>query len=175
MEDSTMTTSAKWTTVTFLAASALGAAAFAFGCTVTSGTVDDDGDAGGSSSGDPVSTPPATEDDGGTDAATATCEGNNQDLTKADFDPACQSCLEASCCTELKGCYNQTAEADGGIPVDDCNAYTQCILFCNNGDAGDPATCQSECDQATTQSIIDAYDAILSCGSANGCAEVCGI
>ena len=168
-----MKTSAKWTAVTFLAATALGAAAFAFsGCTVGSGTVNDDG-----STGTPPTTPPGTppgtppSGDGG-----ATCEGNTQDTTKADFGADCQACLDENCCTELKNCFNQTAGTlDGGVAAADCNDYAKCILFCNNEDAGDPATCEQDCDTATTSAISTSYNDILTCGKDKGCATRCGI
>lgn len=169
-----MKTSAKVTTLTFFGASALAAAAFAFGCTVTSGTVDDDGGTTSSSSGNPPPTPPST-DGGGGDSATATCEGNNQDKTQADFGAECQSCLEANCCSQLKNCFNQTPAADdAGTTPDDCNKYSKCVLFCENGDAGDVQQCEQECSAATTPAIENSYNDILVCGKAS-CSTQCGI
>src|SRR5689334_17176878 len=95
--------SIKWTTVSFLAASALGAGAFAFaGCTVTSGDPSDDGgvvkDGGG--------TDTTPSDSGGDDGGTVTCEGNTKQQKKLVSD-ACQNCLNTNCCSELKTCFNK--------------------------------------------------------------------
>jgi hypothetical protein len=155
--------SAKFTTVSFLAAAAIGAGALAFGgCTVTSGTVNDDGG--------PTVTP---ENDGGTgtDGSTAaTCEGNTQkaDLVSAD----CQACLDTKCCTELKGCFNAPVTSDGG-GTDDCNAFSTCISFCYQN--AQPGACLDECAAAAGDGIPDAYQGIIDCAKANGCETVCNL
>src|SRR4051812_18154228 len=100
-----MTLSAKWTAVSFFALTALAAGSFAFaGCTVTSGNPTDP--EGG------VGNPPNPDSGAGADTSTgdsavaATCEGNKQ--TSGDFVNAqCQAALNAECCAELKGCFNQ--------------------------------------------------------------------
>ena len=166
-----MKLSAKWSTISLFFATALGAAAVAFsGCTVTSGTVDDDGGTvrdGSTSNGDGGSEASA---EGGGDAAAPTCEGNTQQnqLVSAE----CQSCLEQNCCNELKGCFNEQVP-QGDV---DCQAYADCIANCLTGDAGDPQACFAECDAATDQKIISAYDAIITCAEGNAtCKTACGI
>ncbi len=158
--------SVKFTTVSFLAAAALGAGALAFGgCTVTSGTVDEDG-------GPPV-TP--TGGDSGSDAApAATCEGNKQqgDLVSA----ACQACLNAKCCTELKGCFNAniTANQQGGTQT--CQEYATCISTCiTKSTASDQALCYEDCQALAAQDIPSDYEAIITCAQQNGCETACNL
>lgn len=149
--------SAKVTTVSFVAAAALGAAALAFaGCTVTGGTVDNDGG-------------PAV-DTGSPDAPVATCEGNKQagSLVSA----ACQSCLNAKCCTELKGCFNATVIPDAG-GTEDCNEFSKCISFCY--EKAQPQACLEECAAAAGDGIPDRYQDFIDCAKAKGCETLCNL
>jgi hypothetical protein len=164
-----MTLSAKWSTVSLVAAMALGAGAFAFsGCTVTSGTIDDDG---GRVRPDSGQTDSGTATDSGTDDAVApVCEGNAQ-TTKLVSDE-CQACMDQNCCDELKGCFNQT-----DVEVS-CNDYADCLAPCFAPGVEDAAACIEErgCNDATDESIITAYEAMITCGGANDdCAAACGI
>ncbi len=165
-----MKLSATWSTVSVAAALSLVGAAIGFtGCTVTSGTIDDDGGTvkpndGGSRDG--TTTNPT---DSGTDVQVVSCEGNNQqeDLVSAE----CQTCLEGHCCTELKGCFNVSVDA-GDVT---CSDYADCIINCNSTDSGDVGACESECASAAGETIANAYQAILNCGAQNGCSTACGI
>jgi hypothetical protein len=164
-----MTLSPKWTAISFFTlTTALGVGAFAFaGCTVTSGPIDDDGG--------PFTNIPPDDDSGaiGIDSSTpvdagVVCEGNTQ--SSGDFiSPACQQALNNSCCTELKNCFNQVIDPDGGGgPTNDCNVYTECIDQANAiTDEQEHETALSECDLGSPQSIIDAYNAIVDCATAN--------
>lgn len=159
-----MKLSRKFTTVSFLAVAATFAGAFAFGgCTVTSGTVDNDG-------GPPV-TPSNGKDGGGDGSVAATCEGNKQ---KADLVSAeCQACLNAQCCTELKGCYNMAVTAADGGGSEDCNAFSECVSFCYQN--GQDATCLEECATAAGEGVPAAYQGVIDCAKAKGCGAVCYI
>lgn len=160
-----MKSSAK-TILSLAAAMALGAAAAVSGCTVTSTTSNDfDGgfqpkdDGGGNDDGG----------GGGDGGGSAVCEGNQQQ-TPID-PPACQECLNTSCCTELKGCYNQ--DPDGGTSCDD---YAACIDQCTQNNPNDQAAldaCYQLCDDATDPGIISAYEGIANCAATN-CASACG-
>jgi hypothetical protein len=101
-----MKTSAKITTVTFLAALALGAASLTGGCTVNStSSTDTDGgtsSSGGSSSGGSSGT---TTSDGGSDGG-ETCDTANQ-TTK--YPAACQACTENNCCDKISACFDQNS------------------------------------------------------------------
>lgn len=165
-----MKTSAKITTVTFLAAMALGAAALTGGCTVTSTTSNDtDGgtsssggsSSGGSSSGGSSGTP----SDSGTDSG-ATCDNPKQTYK---FPDACQTCLEKNCCSKLNDCFGQDVGDAGDV---DCNTYSSCISDCN-ADPNADQTCYDTCDAATNQALITSYDILTTCGETN-CATECG-
>ena len=168
-----MRLSVKWMTLPILAGAA-GALTFAFasGCTVTSGTVDNT--EGGTTS--PPETPPGTPppppagDDGGD--AGATCEPNAENAqNRADIGADCQSCLDTSCCSQLKGCFNLApGDTDAGTAASDCNAYAHCIIFCDNdfaqdagGDAGAVMECEAECAASTSDAITAAYNDLLTC------------
>lgn len=168
-----MNVSAKWTTVTFIAASALGSLVFAFsGCTTTSGTVNEDGG--------PTTTSNPDSGGGGDSAATvSTCEGNTEDVKKVGFTDECQACLDAHCCTELKNCFNLPAgKDDAGADLADCNTYAACEVDCyTNVDAGDPDKCETDlCNNPSFsgKAVQDAYGAILTCGKTD-CGTICGI
>lgn len=165
-----MTLSAKWTTVTFFALTALGGGSFLFGgCTVTSGPVTND--EGG------IGNPPV-DGGGGTDTSTvdtgtpSACDGNMQ--VGKFTPPACQAALETSCCDELKACFNAVVDkTDAAAPQGDCNAFFACLADCEkplgDGAAPTPADvqeCQTTlCDANSPQNIRDAYDAITTCGT----------
>jgi hypothetical protein len=174
-----MTLSAKWTAVSFLALTSVAAGSFAFaGCTITSGNPTDE-------EGGTVITNP-TPDSGGTDTdagdsgvAATTCEGNKQ--MSGDFlNAACQSKLNTVCCTELKTCFDLVPTADdAGTTGQDCNAYAKCIDTCTRKTDGTPETdpmkvslCDDDCDALTSQNVIDAYNAIVTCAGAKA-SDVC--
>ena len=161
-----MNSSAKVSVVTLLAAAALGAAVFTQGCTATSGTDNDtdggtqssSGTSGASSSG--TSGRPAT-DAGGDAAPTNACAGNKQSADNGFAPATCQPCLEQKCCDKLKTCFDipDTAEAL------DCNEYTECTDKCATD--ADPTTCQKDCDDLAVPGVVDAYDAIVTCGGSS--------
>lgn len=169
-----MKLSAKITTVTFLAAMALGAATLTGGCTVTStSSTDTDGgtsSSGGSSSGGSSSGSSGTTSDGGGDGGGGVCTDNTKQTFK--FPTECQSCLDTSCCDKLKSCFGQDPGDAGDV---DCNTYSQCISDCNN-DPNAPDTCYDTCDVATNQAIKTSYDVLLNCAKNNcGDATKCNI
>jgi hypothetical protein len=157
-----MKTSAKITTVTFLAAMALGAAALTGGCTVTSTTSNDvDGgtsSSGGSSSGGSSS---GSTGDGGGDAS-ATCDTSSQ-TTK--YPAACQTCTENKCCDKITACFGQTPP-DGGV---DCNGYAECVSTCEEGT--DDTCIDNECKATAPQSVVTAFDILQNCQLTNCEAE----
>ena len=168
----------KHAAVSFVAVLALGAATI-FGCTVTSSTSGDtDGgksssssssgstssSSSGSSSGSTTSSSSGSTGDGG-----ATCEGNKQ----TDFYPAaCQSCLEAHCCNELKGCFN-IDPGDAGDQVG-CSAYSDCVVHCQEtADGGDPSSCvKDQCDSVAAPGVADAFKQLSQCQQTS-CATEC--
>lgn len=170
-----MNTSAKITTVTFLAAMALGATVLTGGCSVNSTTSSDtDGgpssSSGGSSSGGSSSggSSSGSTSDGGGDAG-ATCQGNDKQTFT--FPDACQACLESKCCDKLKACYNQDPGDAGDV---DCNTYSSCISDCNAKPEGaEQDACYEVCDNATNNAITAAYEILTNCGNTN-CATECG-
>lgn len=165
--------SIKWSPLTILVAAAA-SVALAVGCTVTEGDIDDENggtvkplpDSGTSDSG--------TASDGGT-----TTDGGEvcTDLAQKDkplVSAECQACLEGSCCTEMRGCFN----ADPGAEGVDCDSFAKCVSDCYaaGDDAGSQQTCLDECNAATNATIKDAYDAILSCAEGNAdCKTACGL
>lgn len=165
-----MKLSAKITTVTFLAAVALGAATLTGGCSVNSTTsTDTDGGPSSSSGGSSGtgSSSGSTTTDGGGDAAATTCEGNEKQTFK--FPDACQACLDTKCCDKLKACYGQDPGDAGDV---DCNTYSSCISDCNAA-ATPEDSCYDACDNATNQAIKTSYDILTQCADTN-CATECG-
>jgi hypothetical protein len=151
------------------------------GCTVTSGTVDKS----------PTDTPPTTppETPPGTPPPTppgATCDGYTLSADNTtDIGTDCKSCLDTSCCTEMKTCFNLPAgTATGGGAGQDCNGYTHCIFQCNGQFGADPdagadlQSCYTDCDTLTSQAVIDAYGdtnpskGYIGCAATN-CASRC--
>ena len=165
-----MNSSAKMTTVSFLAAAALGAAVF-MGCTVTSGTVDDtdggtqnnnnnnDGGGGGNDSGSQPET--------GTEA----CQAPQPDTAK--FEPAaCQSCYESKCCLELTNCFSLPGdEANGKL---DCAGFKSCLDDCAGKPAGqEQDDCITECtDVLAADGVVDAWRSLQTCNDQQ-CATEC--
>ncbi len=169
---------AKWSTLSFLAATAFGMGAAVYtGCTVTSGEIDDfDGGTG-------TTIDSGTASDAG-DAGTAAdaapigtvCSGLQQ---KAQLiDDACQLCLETTCCGQLKGCYNVTP-GDGTVNCDD---YAACVD--ENSCELDPAKPSSDtdagallcdgCRSAADPKVPPAFNEIFTCASQN-CKAACKI
>lgn len=164
-----MKLSAKITTVTFLAAMALGAASLTGGCTVNStSSTDTDGGPSSSSGGSSGGSSGSTTTDAGDSSTAATCQGNEKQTFK--FPDACQTCLEAKCCDKLKACYGQDPGDAGDV---DCNTYSECISACNADPTAD-ASCYETCDAATNQAIITAYDILSEQCAATNCATECG-
>lgn len=150
---------AKWTALSLAAMTTLGAAAFG-GCTFSSDT-DNDTDGGTR----PPSEAGTSETDSG---APVVCEGNLQVGVIVSED--CQQCLNASCCTELKGCFNIDGEdAGGGIG---CTEYHECIIDCNDRPEEERDGCFSACDGAAADGVQSAYETLQTCG-ATSCTQ-CG-
>jgi hypothetical protein len=162
MEEILMNSSAKLTSG-LLAGVALGVVLFS-GCTVNS-TTDNDVD-GGNTSSSGGSSSGSTGDDGGKEDAGELCAELKQDKEKAITSVACQTCLEQSCCTELKGCFNLPAPAN---PDDgDCDSFSDCVGDClkNPGDSGSPDTCIENFCVAPDE-VKTKWNEIVDCGSAN--------
>lgn len=159
--------------LSFFAVAALGAGAFAFaGCSVTTGTVDDNGGNGSNldSGTQPTEDGGSEVDAGDDDASTALCT-DNQQVNKPIVSDTCQACLDQGCCTQLTGCFNIAVSEDAGVTPLNCDGYAECVAQCAS--ESDPTACYEECDLATTQEIITAYDALVTCG-ASTCAADCG-
>jgi hypothetical protein len=163
-----MTLSAKWTVASFFALTSIAAGSVAFsGCTVTSGNPVN------SDSGTPITTP--VGDGGSGDSAVATkCEGNKQ--TGGDIgSAACQAKLNTSCCTELKTCFDivLTADTTGTRGTDDCDKYRTCLQTCETSSTdGGLGACDSDCVALTQDTVVEAYNAILTCAMKNA-SDVC--
>lgn len=140
------------------------------GCTVTSGTVDDDGGIvrPTSDSGTDGST---NTDGGGTDAAT---DSGGQGCTqlksteKITQSTRCNTCLENKCCSQLVGCLDL---ADAGAVT--CKQYDQCVGSCiDQADGGDPQTCiDQQCNLASSTEVQNAHKAVVTCANTSCNAE----
>jgi hypothetical protein len=161
-----MKSSAKTTAVSFLAAAALGAAAF-LGCSVESGTVDDTDGGTQNNDKDSGKTDSGTTDSGGETVSTCT------DKQKGVFvSETCQACLDTKCCSELTACYTiPSDEATGKV---DCNDYDSCIDECSTKGDDQLEACYQDCDDVAATGVQDAYEAIETCGTTN-CATECGV
>jgi hypothetical protein len=166
LEERDMKLSAKITTVTFLAAMALGAATLTGGCTVTS-TSSTDTDGGPSSSSGGSSGGSSGTADAGDGSSAATCEGNSGQTYK--FPDECQACLEAKCCDKLKSCFGQTPDAGVG-----CNDYSSCISDCNAKPEAEQDACYEQCDIAVDPAVKVAYEVLATTCMPNNCATECG-
>lgn len=162
-----MTLSTKWTAFSFLALTVAAAGTFAFaGCTVTSGSVNDNEGGIGNPAVD------SGKSDGGADAdaAAATCEGNTQDPAKPLVNAACQDALNAACCTELKTCFAITIDADAGAgdagvtkPLD-CAKYATCIQQADLlPTPAEQEAAADDCIQTAPDDVVNAYNAIITC------------
>ena len=160
-----MNSSARITAVILLAAAALGGAVF--GCTVTSGTVNDTD--GGTQIPDPTTDSGTTDPDTGTGNTTpdsgATCAAASKQ-TKPIRSAKCQACLNTKCCTAMTACYDLPAP-DASFPVD-CNAYQDCIRTeCDeNPNAG--ADCDELCKATAADGVAAAFEALEACGDGSG-------
>ncbi len=170
----------KRSTASFLAAMAFGSGAAVYmGCTVTSGTIDDDNGGTG------------TRFDAGTDAGDGGTTTTNpdaapvgtvcQDLKQKEqlVGDACQACLETTCCAQLKGCYNVVPPDNTTV---DCDTYARCVGPSEGGgndctvldpaqDAG--ADCEL-CRTAAAPGVVEGFNAIFTCASTN-CQTECGL
>lgn len=164
-----MNSSAKMTTLSFLAAAALGAVVF-MGCTVTSGTVDDTD--GGTQNNDKDAG--NNNNDSGQQSETGTgdkCESTQPESAK--FQPeACQTCLEKSCCVEIKNCFNLPGDPDNGKL--DCAGFKDCIDDCATKPAGqEQDDCIKECtDDLAAAGVVDAWQSLTACTD-QSCATEC--
>ena len=149
-----MKLSAKITTVTFLAAMALGAATLTGGCTVTS-TSNTDTDGGTSSSGGSSGgSSGSTTTDGG-DGGGSTCEAASDQNTK--YPAACQTCTETKCCDKIGACFGQDP-GDAGLG---CNEYAECVSTCEEG--SDPNCITEQCDTVVAPAVKTAFDILEKC------------
>ena len=161
-----MSLNAKWTTVTFMALTAVGAGSFLFGgCSVTNGPVTDF--EGGT--GNPP--PPPPSDGGGDtsigDSATNACPGNTKQTAPL-VNATCQKAMETDCCAELTGCFGLDVPA-----LQDCNVFSSCISQCKDplADGGKPTTaeiaqCETDiCNANSPKSVQDAYDTMITCAT----------
>lgn len=159
-----MNSSAQLTAISFLAAAALGAAVFG-GCTTTSGIVDDT-DGGTPSDRTPVDNDSGSQPDASQDAGPK-CESKQDGILGSE---KCQSCLAASCCTELQGCFSIAADADAGKV--DCNEYATCINECGTKPEAERDACYEDCDLTAADNVANAYNAIVNCKDKN-CTTAC--
>ena len=156
-----MNSSVKTTAFTMLTAAALGAAVW-MGCTTTSGTTGDDGDAGDGTGpgkeGNQGNGGPDGAADGGPDTAAPACEISNQ---KSQLDSEeCQTCLEGSCCSALKSCFDIAVEADAGKL--DCNGYVDCYEGCQK-DTNPDKCVTDDCDGNAATGVAAAFKEIITC------------
>ena len=101
----------------------------------------------------PVSS--CTAADSGTDDSSA-ADGA---ATEAAAPNACNDCVTSACATQNTACGSGT----------DCEAYTQCLQGCANGDSA----CASACDSAHAQGKSDAAN-LAQCTVTN-CSAPCGL
>jgi hypothetical protein len=162
--------SAKFTAVTFLAGSVLGAIALTGGgCTVTSGTVDDTDGGSSGSSGDAGKDSGGDSSDSATPDAARTCSVPEQQGIIGSA--ACQACLDTNCCAEQQGCF--AIKADPGGTTVDCNAYVDCINVCNQKPTDqEKVDCYKDtCDATAAEGVSAAYDKIDTCQTSKCSAE----
>lgn len=172
--------SAKWTAVSFFGLATLGASLAAAGCSVTTGTVDNDG---GGTVIIPEEDSGTTADSGGSvDAGYVnTCTANTNQTIGPIVSVQCQESIDTNCCTQLAGCFG-IATPTG---VDDCNKFTLCVDKCNyqadgvtpETDASKIEACQNtDCPALSQQDVVDAYDALTACIVGNASTKTaCGL
>lgn len=84
----------------------------------------------------------------------------SQPLFASGFQPACVSCLGASCCAQVKACEG----------VADCKAFAQCFAGCM-ADGGTKSPCQTTCIVGKDGGAIQVpYNELVLCGG-NACAS----
>ncbi len=163
-----MNTSAKMTVFSLLAASAVGVLVFV-GCTVDS-SLDTNTDGGGSTFRDGATD---IDEDAGTGTGVHVLGSVCQTTTQkgafsggaTDTLNGCQKCLETSCCTALKGCYDLPGIDAGTGTATTCEDYADCVASCDDNE------CIDLCDTATPDYVAP-YDTITSCGMTR-CAGEC--
>jgi hypothetical protein len=162
-----MNKNAKWLSGLSLAAFAAAGLVYT-GCTVTSGTVDDDGgivrpDSGTSD----ATTEGGGGTDGGTDATTAACSQLKSPEVLGSA--ACNACLKDKCCTEMVGCLDVDVP-DGGVA---CLDYDQCVRDCDKQDASTAQQCVTDiCNLAASPAIQTGHTALIGCANTN-CTQAC--
>lgn len=67
--------------------------------------------------------------------------------------PACDSCMEASCCVETNTCMGSSQ----------CSSFLGCLSTCVDGDGGIDQTCANTC-ASQNPSGANQYDSMVSCG-----------
>lgn len=67
--------------------------------------------------------------------------------------PACDSCMEASCCTETNTCMGSSM----------CSSFLGCLSNCIDGDGGIDQTCANSC-ASQNPTGANQYDSMVSCG-----------
>jgi hypothetical protein len=154
-----MKSSAKVTAVSFVAATALGAAIF-MGCTFGSGTVDDTD--GGTQNPDSGRNETSTPTDGGPPGDSSACSTPTRTFTIGS--EACQACANTKCCGQQQACFGIAGDPDAGTT--DCNDYNDCYVAATTPD--DIAVC----DLAASQGVPAAYQQMLQCLESN-CAADC--
>jgi hypothetical protein len=175
-----MNLSNKWTAVSFVTLSAIGVACLAFGgCTVTTGTINSDGgtiidDGGIIVDNDADVTADASILDS---AVPNACPGNTKQAYTWGTE-ACQSALDTACCAQLTACFSIVVDQDAAGPTNDCNKYAKAIDDCQKKADGTPETdnakiqaCQDDADLLSPKTVVDAYNAIITCGNANATAN----
>lgn len=185
-----MNLSARWNRLSFLALTALAAGALAFGCTVTTGDIDDpDGGNGsntnGKDSGGSTNDGSSTDTDSSTDQDSDTpnaCPDNQQPEEFVIQSAACQACAEQKCCSQLVGCFNldpgSSGDGDGGknpTCAEYAEYYEGCIADCatDNPDGGDAYdTCVTDTCRIGNPAIADAWEAVRNC-AVDSCAAEC--
>lgn len=179
-----MNSSARWNRLSYFALAALTAGALAFGCTVTTGEIDDPNGGKGSKVDKDSGTP---DDDSGTttdpDATTPDPANECPDSKQPDDffigSAACQACAEQNCCNQLTGCFSLDPGVDGeGNPNPTCRDYADwyedCAATCyETPDAGDDDidACVDEC-RIGNPAIADAWEAVRNC-AIDKCAATC--
>ena len=166
-----MNSSAKMTTLSFLAAAALGAVVFT-GCTVSSGTSNDTD--GGTQNNDEKDAGSTDETDAGETPDSGdvkACETNDKQTAPL-ISAECQSCLDTSCCSQLTACFSIPGDEQAGTV--DCNVYAKCIADCGEKQGDELTKCYEECDLVAAEGVAQGYDGVVTCAATN-CKTPCGV